>query len=560
MAQLVQEIIARIKHDDVKSQRQLNYLKRDVAKSMGSKFIPSNMQILLSMPEKEISHYIDVLLTKPTRTISGVSPVALMTKPDKCPHGKCTFCPGGIDSPWGDVPQSYTGHEPATMRGIRNEYDAYLQVFNRLQQYVLLGQSFDKIEIIVMGGTFTATPISYQNEFIYNTFKAMNDFAELFCSSGELDYIKFKEFFELPGDIYDKVREENIKEKVRTLKEKNSSTSLQDEQLRNETAYVRCVALCVETKPDWGFLDHGNIMLQQGCTRVELGIQSMYDDVLKITHRGHDSKDSIASIRILRDLGFKINFHYMPGLPLTDEARDVAGMRQMFSDPDYKPDMIKMYPCMVGPGTPLFEQWKKGEFTPITTKEAAKRIAIIMNEIPEYCRVQRVQRDVPTKFWEAGVDRTNLRQFMNQNFEVKSRDIRAREPKGVTISWEDVTINVMKYPASQGVEFFIAAEDTKNDVLIGFARLRFPSTFLRSEITKSSALLRELHVYGTATAIGATGNVQHKGWGKKLMAKAEEIATSRSKDKMVVISGVGVKEYYKKLGYVKEGPYMVKGL
>ena len=561
MSLALQEITELIKTNQIEDQESLNTIKQEMAKKHKLSKTPTNIEILVSLPADKIADFKKVLLSKPTRTISGVSPVAVMTAPSKCPHGKCTFCPGGLNSPWGDVPQSYTGHEPATMRGIRNDYDSYLQVFNRLQQYVLMGHSFDKIEIIIMGGTFTATEKEYQEEFVYGLFKAMNDFSELFFDTkGEFDFLKFKEFFQLPGDMYDKEREQQIKSKLLELKQKTKST-LEEEQSRNETSYIKCVALCIETKPDWGFLEHGNEMLRQGCTRVELGIQSVYDEVLKFVHRGHTAEDSITSIRILRDLGFKINFHYMPGLPLTDYEKDMAGMRQLFTDPDYKPDMIKLYPCMVAPGTALYYQYKKGEFIPISTEEAAKRVAEFYTFVPEYCRIQRVQRDVPTKYWEAGVDRTNLRQFTDEKYENKSRDIRAREPKGKMINWDKVEIKVMEYDASRGKEFFIAAEDTQNDLLIGFCRLRFPFEFLRSEITPGSALIRELHVYGTATAIGDEGLVQHKGWGKKLMQKAEEIAVAYGKNKMVVISGVGVRKYYEeKLGYHKEGPYVMKHL
>ena len=561
MSAALQEITELIKTNHIQDQERLNYIKQNISKKHKLSKTPTNIEILVSLPPEKIMEFKKVLLSKPTRTISGVSPVAIMTAPSKCPHGKCTFCPGGLNSPWGDVPQSYTGHEPATMRGIRNNYDSYLQVFNRLQQYVLMGHSFDKIEIIIMGGTFTAEPKVYQEEFVYGLFKAMNDFSDLFFDGqGEFDFPKFKEFFQLPGDMYDKEREHNIQSKLLELKQK-TKTTLEEEQVRNEISHIRCVALCIETKPDWGFLEDGNEMLRQGCTRVELGIQSVYDDILKHVHRGHTAEDSKKSIRILRDLGFKINFHYMPGLPLTDYERDMAGMRQLFSDPDYKPDMIKVYPCMVAPGTALYYQYKKGEFTPLSTEEAAKRISEFYSFVPEYCRIQRVQRDVPTKYWEAGVDMTNLRQYIDEKYPVKCRDIRAREPKGKLINWEKVELKVTEYEASRGKEFFIAAEDTQNDVLIGFCRLRFPFECLRSEITAGSALIRELHVYGTATAIGDEGLVQHKGWGTKLMQKAEELAREHGKDKMVVISGVGVRKYYEeKLGYRKEGPYVVKEL
>lgn len=249
----------------------------------------------------------------------------------------------------------------------------------------------------------------------------------------------------------------------------------------------------------------------------------------------------------------------MPGLPLTDRERDITGMKQLFDNPDYRPDMIKFYPCMVAPGTTLYLQWKQGKFEPIDTEEAAERIVPIKEYTPEYCRIQRIQRDVPTKYWSAGVGLTNFRQFIHEKYKPKCRCIRCREPLDKKVNWNQIEIKVMEFKASQGTEFFIAAEDPSQDILIGFCRLRFPSEFLRHEITTESALIRELHVYGTATAIGEEGMVQHKGWGKKLMEKAEEIAKDHGKKKMVVISGIGVKEYYKiKLGYEKEGPYMVK--
>ena len=557
---LYQDLITELKKNNL-TEKQFSALKRELALKHKEKTIPSNIQILLHAPEEDLHFLKKKLLTKPVRTSSGVSPVALMTAPSKCPHGKCTFCPGGISSPWGDVPQSYTGHEPATMRGMRNNYDSYLMTFNRLEQYILLGHTVDKIEFIIMGGTFTATPKEYQEEFIYGAFKALNDFSDFFFDQeGNIKIEEFKSFFELPGEMRDANRMQHIQDKLLQLKQK-TNTTLEQEQLRNETAKVKCVALCIETKPDWGFLEHGNEMLRQGCTRVELGIESVYDDVLAHTHRGHTVADSKKSIQILRDLGFKINFHYMPGLPLTDRERDIAGMKLLFDDPDYRPDMIKFYPCMVAPGTTLYLQWKQGEFEPISTEEAAERIVPIKEYTPEYCRIQRIQRDVPTKYWSAGVGLTNFRQFIHEKYHPRCRCIRCREPLGKKVNWDKIQIKVMEFEASMRTEFLIAAEDPQHDILLGFCRLRFPQEYLRPEITAESALIRELHVYGTATAIGEEGMVQHKGWGKKLMQKAEEIAKDHGKKKMVVISGIGVKKYYEeKLGYEKEGPYMVKTL
>jgi len=578
-----QEIIKELKENDF-TEKQFAKLKRDLCLKHNQKTIPTNIQILMHVPEEEIPQLKHKLVTKPVRSISGVAPVAIMTKPFPCPHAKtvgpCIMCPGGLDSAFGDVPQSYTGKEPATMRGIRNKYDSYFQVFNRLEQYIILGHNCEKVELILMGGTFPSFAEDYQEEFVKFAFKAMNDFSEMFYNAdGEFDYVKFKDFFELPVEIEklgDKDRIERIQARLSDLKKKTKECDLEEEQKRNEISKVKCVALCIETRPDYGLLEHGNKMLRLGCTRVELGVQSVYDDVLEKIKRGHGTKETIQSIQVLKDLGFKIAAHYMPGLMSlveTDEKKayqkDLAGMKQLFSDPNYKPDMLKLYPCMVTKGTKLYDIWKDGNYSPLDTEQAAKLIAEFKPFIPEYCRVQRIQRDIPSYQIEAGVDMTNLRQYMMQKFNPKCRCIRCREPKGKEINWDKIEIKIDEYEASGGKEFFISVEDIQNDLLLGFLRLRFSSDSSldneefkqsRPEITEQSAIVRELHVYGTATALGEEGNIQHKGLGKQLMAKAEEIAKSAGKNKIIVISGIGVRAYYQKLGYSLEGPYMVKKL
>jgi elongator complex protein 3 len=301
-------------------------------------------------------------------------------------------------------------------------------------------------------------------------------------------------------------------------------------------------------------------MLRIGCTRVELGIQSVYDEALKNIKRGHSAKDSIEAIRILKDLGFKLNFHYMPGLPGISRRKDFMGMLRLFEDEDYRPDMLKIYPCMVVRHSKLYRKWKAKKFRPLTTRQAAEMIAGFKQYVPPYCRIMRVQRDIPTYATEAGVGMTNLRQLIQGIMKKKGIEcmcIRCREigrqkrfPKGKK------EINVMHYRASGGNEFFITAEI--GGYIMGFCRLRFPSSFLRKEITESSALVRELHVYGKAVGIGKKGKVQHTGIGKALLSQAEEICRMYYKDKIVVISGIGAREYYRKLGYRQEGPYMVK--
>ncbi|MBI2101385.1 tRNA uridine(34) 5-carboxymethylaminomethyl modification radical SAM/GNAT enzyme Elp3 [Candidatus Woesearchaeota archaeon] len=624
------------------SQHELNQLKLKILnnhKANGLSQIPKNADIYFAASEHERENLRELLSLKPVRTISGVSPIALMSEPYPCPHtmkgiGPCTYCPGGPGSAFGEVPQSYTGKEPSTRRAIRNNYDPYLIIFNRLEHYVAMGRIPDKADIIVQGGTFTFFPKAYQEYFVKYALKAMNDFSRLFFSeNGEIDMLKFKKFFELPrvmgeedkrvkkiqqkliqiknldlnklemmekaGELFfgnnpsndffddlnsfnDKLNSEignanenpnisaikNIQSKLKN--EDNKNLSLKQIQKENETSIIRCVGLTIETKSDFGKLYHGNLMLELGCTRVEIGIQSVYDEVLQATNRGNSVADNIESIGILKDLGFKINAHYMPGLPLTTKEMDLNGLKELFDNPDYRPDMLKIYPCMVMEGTRLYEDWRNGKFKPLTTKEAAEIIAEAKRYVPKWCRIMRVQRDIPTFATASGVDRTNLRQYVNilcKEKNIVCKCIRCREvgfhlKNNKEVNFSNIQTTITEYEASSEKEFFIAAEDLENDVLFGFCRMRFPSQFLRQEITKGSALIRELHVFSAAAQIGRKSDesFQHRGIGKKLLLKAEEIARQNGKNKIVVISGIGAREYFRKLGYELEGAYMVKDL
>ncbi len=649
------EILEEIKRNNPKSKHELNKLKLRILNKYKSKIrkIPKNADIYFAASDSERKEFRDLLSIKPIRTLSGVSPIALMSEPYPCPHtikgvGPCAYCPGGIGSAFGNVPQSYTGKEPSARRAIRNSYDPYLIVFNRLEHYVAMGKVPDKAEIIIQGGTFTFLPKEYREYFVKYALKAMNDFSKLFFDKkGNVDMPKFKRLFEVPmaSSVEDK-RTKNIQQKLLYIKnfdlndseikkhidklffknnvndsdnfnnfkmgnevnaigkrennntneitiseqknklkviesaikniqkklekEDNKKFSLKQIQKENETSFIRCVGLTIETRSDFGKLEHGNLMLELGCTRVEIGVQSVYDKVLKAVSRGSTAADNIHSIRILKDLGFKINCHYMPGLPLTTKKMDAEGIKELFENPDYRPDMLKIYPCMVMEGTKLYDEWKAGKFKPLTTKEAAGIIAEAKRHVPNWCRIMRVQRDIPTAVTSAGVDRTNLRQYVEKickEKNIKCKCIRCREigfnlKNNKKLDFKNVGITLTEYGASQGKEFFIAAEDAVHDALIGFARLRLPSQFLRKEITKKSALIRELHVFSPAVQIGKSSedSYQHKGIGKSLMKKAEEITKQHGKNKIVVISGIGAREYFRKLGYGPEGPYMVKKL
>ncbi len=582
--------------------QKINKLKLTLSKKHCLNRIPTNFDLLLSAPQNFLPLAQKYLLSKPTRTLSGVAPLALMTPPFPCPHGQCLYCPGGPKSFFGDVPQSYTGQEPATLRGIRNFYDPFLQIFNRLEQYLCLGHFPEKIELIIMGGTFPSLSKKFQTNFILESFLALNAFSHLFYPQGKFNLQKFKHFFLLPTpSIKSSVNQERVKKiqsKILKLKDQALTKSkiklkpskpsslfqlkkaLFQAHKKNESSHIKCIGLTVETRPDFARLTQANFLLDLGSTKVELGVQSVYPEILKIINRKHTLQDIISSTRTLKDLGFKINYHLMPGLPDKNYQRisvskDLQGLKTIFNNPDFRPDMLKIYPCLVLKGTPLYKKFKQGLFQPLSTHEATKLISRFKTIIPEYCRVMRVQRDISSKKIEAGVNVTNLRQYIHSYMKKHSWEcscIRCREIKTLDFPQSKITSQVQQYSASQGQEFFISANYRphlkEQGYLLGFCRLRFPSQFLRKEITNASALIRELHVYGSLVPISQKKKTksktshpiqtQHRGIGKSLLKLAEKISKQHHKNKLLVISGVGVRNYYRKLGFKKQGPYLVK--
>lgn len=538
------KLISDIKKNKISNQKDLNKLKTVYARKYKIG-IPSNTEILNHVTPRERVTMKNVLTMKPVRTQSGVAPVAIMTKPHKCPHGKCIFCPGGVKSEFGNVPQSYTGKEPATRRAIRNEYDPYLQVMNRLEHYVIMNQNPEKVELIIMGGTFLALTKKYKDDFVALAFKAMNDFSKKFFKNNKLNIKKFEDFFELKIDRNDEQRIFRIKNRLKKMKK---TCSLESEQRKNEKSKIKCVSLVIETRPDVCGKKEIKELLRLGCTKVELGVQSVYNDAIKKAGRGHSVEDSVEATKMLKDAGFKVTYHMMPGLPGVDLKKDLDGLKEIIVNSYFRPDMLKIYPCMVMKGTKLYDFYVKKKFKPLTTAKAVKLIAKFKTFIPEYMRVMRVQRDIPSFMVEGGVDKTNLRQYITEHMKKEKtvcRCIRCREIKNEVI--KKIEYKLFSYQASEGVEFFISAES--NDKIVGFCRLRF---------NDKDVFIRELHVYGQATSLKEKGKTQHKGIGKELMKIAEDLCKRSGVKKLIVISGVGVRDYYRKLGYKKQKTYMVK--
>jgi len=521
------EIIEGLLRSSSPSGKTVDMLKLRAAIKHKLEKIPSNSEIISFLQDTEKPKLLPVLRRKKVRTLSGVTVVAVMTKPYPCPQKEpCAYCPGG--PPFG-VPQSYTGFEPATMRGLQANFDPYLQVRRRMRQLEAIGHVVDKVELIVMGGTFPATPIDYQEWFIQQCLDAIIG--------------------------------------VKTA-------SLEEAKKAAETSRVRNVGITVETRPDWAKEQHVDHMLSMGVTRVELGVQNPDDKIYQLVGRTHTVQDVVEATRILKDSGMKIVYHMMPGLPGSNHEKDLEAFRKIFQEPIFKPDMIKIYPCLVLKDTKAFEWWKKGEYVPYTTEEAANLIAEITKMIPPWIRIMRVQRDIPAHLIVAGVKRSNLRQLVQEKLKAKGiecRCIRCREvghrrlKNKIKPDPENLRVLVNTEEASQGMEFFISVEDPENDVLIGYLRLRIPSEKAhRPEINQEPCtIIRELRVYGELVPVGKhlAKAWQHQGYGGILLAEAERITREEyDRKKIVVISALGTKEYYKRFGYNYDGVYMSKKL
>ena len=508
-------------HDDV------NRLKLEIAAEKQLEEIPSNADIISELTPKEKQKLLPILRRKATRTISGVTVVAVMTKPYPCPQPEpCAYCPGG---PATGSPQSYTGHEPAAMRGGQNNYDPYLQVRSRIDQLIAIGHKVDKIELIIMGGTFPATPAEYQSWFIQRCLDAITGI---------------------------------------------ESTSLKEAKTNAEKSKIRNVGITVETRPDWAKKQHVDAMLDMGVTRIELGVQNPDDEIYGLVGRTHSVADVKEATLIAKDAGLKIVYHMMPGMPGSNLSKDLEAFQRIFNDSSFKPDMIKIYPCLVIEGTKTYRWYQQGTYKPYSTEEATSFIAEVKKIIPPWIRVMRVQRDIPARLIVAGVKKSNLRQLVQQTL---ARDgkrcvcIRCREvghrvaADKVEPDLSQVRIKSIIYDASEGKEVFISAEDPKNDVLIGYLRLRIPSKKAhRPEIlTAPSAIVRELHVYGPLVPVGKrqAGAWQHRGFGADLLAEAERIAREDyALKKLLVISALGTKQYYTRFGFSRDGVYVSKKL
>ncbi len=526
---LARKIILRLTEETDLDEKKLKLIRNKMTKVNGG-VLPKNLELIQAyrelLVEKKIEEspmILKVIQKRKVRTLSGIANITVLTKDLGCP-GLCIFCPTEKG-----MPKSYLSNEPAMMRAVRNEFSAYKQVKTRLNGLMAQGHDITKIDIRTAGGTWGAVPLWYRDRFLKGIYLALN---------------------EGPGEFIDH-SDEDIK-----------AMDLQELIEQNEDAECRCVGLWVETRPDWVDEEELKLLRSYGVTGIELGIQTTDDPVNDFNKRGHGLAESLHATKICRDVGLKICHHLMPNLPTATVASDLKSGRDLFELEGLRPDYLKVYPTMVTPFSDLEKMLEKDPsiHTAYTDDELIEIIATIKKTIPRYCRIIRIIRDIPAESIIIGSKKSNLRQIM-QRMGVHCECVRCREIQDHPI--EDYELRVMRYQANEGEELFISIDETTLDKLIGLCRLRFPSGPENSmfEELKGAALIRELHVYGQQEGL-SSGSVpsksQHRGFGKKLMQKAEEEAQAKGFKKIAVISAVGTRAYYRKLGYALEGTYMTK--
>ncbi|OGD63913.1 hypothetical protein A2160_01515 [Candidatus Beckwithbacteria bacterium RBG_13_42_9] len=509
----------------------LEKAKRRWAKVLGN--VPKNSQILEAykslVKEKKatVNPALEKLLKiRKIRTLSGVAPLAIMMKPFACP-GKCVYCPQESG-----MPKSYLSNEPAAARAKKLNFNPKKQLLARIKQLKAIGHQPEKLQIIVIGGTFSAYPDKYKKEFLKAIFDAAN------------------------GKV---------------------AQNISQAQKWNEKAPHRIVGLSIETRPDWITDREIKLWREYGVTKVQLGVQALDDKILKLIDRGHNVKTVARASEKLRNCGFKICYHLMPNLPGSSPNKDIQIGQKLFNDSRFRPDTLKIYPCVVIPKTTLYEWWQNGQYQPYSDETLIDILVNIKRVVPSYCRIDRLIRDIPNNWIAAGSLKSNLRQMVKTTMASQGlicRCIRCREVKDQASLHGGVRLKILSYSAGLGKEVFLSFED--KNYLYALLRLRLPSQNQNQNqkplfpVLKQAALIRELQVFGpqlplSTPEVNYSSNLgkfysQHQNLGKKLIKQAEVLAKKAGYQKIAVISGVGVRDYYRQLGYNLKNTYMVKKL
>ncbi|HRY60125.1 MAG TPA: tRNA uridine(34) 5-carboxymethylaminomethyl modification radical SAM/GNAT enzyme Elp3 [Patescibacteria group bacterium] len=559
-----QELIIRACERGITKLRDFMILKNEISTQFKIDSLPNYgltqvYEELLKKKKVKKNSDIERLLRKAKmRTLSGVAVVSVLTKEYGCP-GNCLYCPTEKN-----MPKSYLSNEPAVMRAILADFDPYRQIEIRLTALEKSGHSTDKIELIIMGGSFNALPTKYQYWFVKECYRACNNF-------------QFSIFNQFPMINYQKKKKNKItRYQDSKLNLVELKRQLQIEQSKNESTKSRVIGLTLETRPDLITEKELVKFRDMGATRIEIGVQSIYNEVLKKNRRGHDVSETIRATKLMKDFGFKVSYHMMPGLYGSNLKKDLQMFKDLFSSQDFQPDQLKIYPCVVVKDSDLYKLWKEKKYKAYTDKQLLKLICDIKKIIPPYVRISRLIRDIPEESIIAGNKTTNLRQLIDNHSqkegwqcqcircrEIKDKETNEQEINKTKISRRGVLytpkLNKIEYNASGGEEVFLELIDNHSH-LYALLRLRLPVGAGFKPAPTETAIIREVHTYGQALDVGQIGEdaKQHKGLGKNLIVQAEQIARKAGYKKIAVISGVGAREYYKKIGYKLEDTYMVK--
>jgi len=463
---------------------------------------------IIHLKKDEERKFLGLIQMKKTRTLSGVTPVTALTKPYPCP-GRCIFCPTEDK-----MPKSYLASEPGAQRAVSNKFDPYLQVRSRLSAYRSIGHPIDKIELIILGGTWSAYPRKYQVWFITRCFDAMN---------------------------HSQIKEKNVA----------SWNDLKKAQKKNETAKSRCVGLVVETRPDCVTPDEVEHIRKLGGTKIQMGVQSLSNKILRLNKRGHTINDTAKAISLFRKAGFKIHLHWMANLYGSTPKKDVADFKKLFSDPRFRPDELKIYPCSLIESAELMHYYYKGLWKPYTEEELLSVLVEVFKATPRYCRLTRVIRDIPSPEIVVGNKKTNFRQIVDKELERRGNkvyEVRSREIRGEDIKPHRLNLRSSYYKTAGTKEYFVEYV-TSEDKICAFLRLSMPSG--------NTAMIREIHVYGQSMGFGKKrlGSSQHVGLGQKLIREAKRRSKKAGYKKLKVISAIGTRNYYRKYGFIDTGLY-----
>lgn len=519
--QAIQEIAELILDGRLNERAQLEKTKKTMSVKYHLGIFISNSSVLMALPEDKRERFGELLRIHPRRSASGIIIVTVFSAPFTCPHGTCTFCPGG---PRIGTPQSYMPDGPSQRIAKGLDYDPYLQARRSLRKYYEKGHSTSKAETIIEGGTFIALPMEYQLPFVTNVYDGLNGF---------------------------------------------KSPTLEAAQAANETAASRCVGLTIESKPDWCEPEHIDQMLTYGVTRLEIGVQSLHDAPLKESNRGHSAEDSARAFQVARDAGLKICAHMMPGLPGSNPEWDLEDLERLFGDESFRPDMMKLYPTLVVRDTVLSRLYSAGLYKPYDLESVVELLSEMKRYVPRWHRIMRIMREIPEKDIVAGANAGNLRELVlrrvaEKGFKckcIRCREVALESPED--LAGGELIMTKEEYGASGGREVFASFEYEGTERVAGFVRMRQPSEKAHRKEMDGSCVVRELKVYGTVVPVDSKNESawQHRGLGAALLKEMEREAKERfGARRMLVTSAVGTREYYKKFGYERLGPYVAKAL